>query len=52
VVGAQEGSRKEEVSVCGTLDGLMHTDTKVKLVECTPAEREKLGWVTGAAGVL
>jgi hypothetical protein len=38
VVGAHEGIRKEEVSVCGMLSGLTHTDTKGKLVEYTLAE--------------
>ena len=40
VVGALEGSRGGEVSVGGMQDGLTHTDTKVKLVECTPARKE------------
>ncbi len=43
MVGAHEESRKEEVSVGGMPDGLTHTDTKVKLVECTPAEKGNSG---------
>jgi hypothetical protein len=40
----------EEVSVGGMQSGLTHTNTKVKLVECTlhTGEERKLGWVTGA----
>ncbi len=29
--------------VCGMLCGLTHTDTKVKLVECTPVEKGNQG---------
>ena len=39
-VGAHEESREEKVRVGGMPDGLTHTDTKVELVECTPARKE------------
>ncbi len=48
VVGAHEGSRKEEVSVGGMQNGLTHTDTKRKASGVHTGGERKLGWVTGA----
>jgi hypothetical protein len=47
VVWAHEGSRKEEVCVCGTLEGLMHTDKRKSGGVHTSGKR-KLGWLMGA----
>ncbi len=38
--GPMKKAERKMVSVGGMQDGLMHTDTKVKLVECTPARKK------------